>query len=88
MMKQMNIPYYNNSNIEVLTSKIIITITAKIIKIIKLPREKIQKKLTEQQIRIKIKIIIIALIMKKAKLNQRLKTHKNFNKGANKKYNR
>ena len=70
-MKQMNILYYNNSNIEVLTSKIIITIVAKIKKFIKLPRE---KKLTEKKIRTKSKIIIIinnnnnimiALIMKK-----------------------
>ena len=36
----MSILYYNNSNIEVLTSKIIITIMAKIGKIIKLPQEK------------------------------------------------
>ena len=43
IMKQINTPYYNISNIEVLASKIIITITTKIIKIIKLPREKIQK---------------------------------------------
>ena len=74
-MKQMSILYYNNSNIEVLTSKIIITIVAKIGKIIKLPRE---KKLTEKQIRTKTKIIIImiiniiiALIMEK--INERLK---------------
>ena len=59
MMKQMSIPYYNNSNIEVLTSKFFIIITAKIIKIIKLPREKNTKKITEKQIRIKIKLIII-----------------------------
>ena len=43
-MKQINTPYYNNNNIEVLTFKIITAITAKIIKIIKLSREKkIQK---------------------------------------------
>ena len=71
-MKQMNILYYNNNNIEVLTSKIIITITAKIIKLINYPEKKNTKKLTEKQIRTKIKIIIInniiiALIMKKEK---------------------
>ena len=79
----MSIHYYNNSNIEVLTSKIIITIVSKIIlllpkivKIINLPRE---KKLTEKQIRKKTKIIIImtmnniiALIMKKNK--EKIKT--------------
>ena len=71
----MSIHYYNNSNIEVLTSKIIITIMPKIVKIIKLPRE---KKLTEKQIRKKTKIIIImtinniiALIMKKIKLKKK-----------------
>ena len=55
----MSILYYNNSNIEVLTSKIIISIMAKIGKIIKLPRE---KKLTEKQIRTKTKIIIMMMI--------------------------
>ena len=67
----MGILYHNNNKIEVLTSKIIITIMAKKVKIIKSPRE---KKLTEKQIRTKSKIIIIinnnnnimiALIMKK-----------------------
>ena len=71
-MKQINIPYYSNNNIKVLTSTIIITITVKIIKIIKLPQKKIYKNLTEKKIRTKTKIIIImiiniiiALIMKK-----------------------
>ena len=74
-MKNMSIHYYNNSNIEVLTSKIIITIMPKIVKIIKLPWE---KKLIEKQIRKKAKSIIImtinyiiALIMKKIKLNKK-----------------
>ena len=35
-----SISYYNNSNIKDLTYKIIITIIAKIVKIIKLPQEK------------------------------------------------
>ena len=39
-MKYINTLYYNNINIEGLTSKNIITIIAKIIKIIKLPRGK------------------------------------------------
>ena len=52
-MKQIKIPCYNNSNIEVLTSKIIITITVKTITIIKLHREK------KKQVRTKIEIIII-----------------------------
>ena len=40
-MKHINTPYYNNKNIEVLTSENIIIITAKIIiKNIKLPRGK------------------------------------------------
>lgn len=42
-MKQIKIPYHNKNNIEVLTSKILIIITFKEIKIIKLPREKTQK---------------------------------------------
>ena len=37
LMKQINKPYYNNKNIKALISKNIITITAKTIKIIKLP---------------------------------------------------
>ena len=44
-MKQIKIPCYNNSNIEVLTSKIIITLTVKTITIIKLPREINKKKI-------------------------------------------
>ena len=59
-MKQMSILYYNKNKIEILTSTIIITIMAKIIKIIKLPRE---KKLIEKQIRTKTKIIIIIIII-------------------------
>ena len=39
IMKQIKISCYNNSNIEILTSEIIITITVKTITIIKLPRE-------------------------------------------------
>ena len=39
-MKQIKISCHNNNNIEVLASKIIITITVKTIVIIKLPREK------------------------------------------------
>ena len=39
-MKPINTPYYNNNNIEILTSKISITITAKTIKNIKLLWEK------------------------------------------------
>ena len=43
-MKQMSILYYSKNKIEVLTSKIIITIMAKIIKNIKLPRAKKNRK--------------------------------------------
>ena len=46
IMKQINTPYYNNKNIGVVTSKIIIAITIKTIKNIKLFREK--KTLTTQ----------------------------------------
>ena len=49
-MKHMNTPYYNNINIEALTSKNIITITAKTIKNIKLSRKKI-KILTKEKAR-------------------------------------
>ena len=58
-MKQINILYYNNSNIEALTSKIIITIIVKTIKIIKKSGEKNIKKLTKKQARTRTKIIII-----------------------------
>ena len=47
-MKHMNTPYYNNINIEALTSKNIIIITAKIIKNIKLSRKK-SKILTKEE---------------------------------------
>ena len=40
IMKHINTSYYNSRNIEDLTSKNIITITAKTIKNIKLPRRK------------------------------------------------
>ena len=43
-IKHINTSYYNNNNIEGLTSKNIITITTKIIKIIKLSEEKITQK--------------------------------------------
>ena len=44
----MSIPYYNNSNIEVLISKIITTITSKTIKKIKLHQEKNTKKINKR----------------------------------------
>ena len=47
-MKQIKIHYHKNNNIEVLTSKNIITITIKIIKIIRLPREKKHKKINKK----------------------------------------
>ena len=50
-------------NIETLISKNIITITAKKLKIIQLPREKKTLIKDEARKKIKIKIIIIALIM-------------------------
>ena len=50
-MKQINISYYNKSNIEILTSKIVVTITVKTIKIIKLNREKNTKK-QEQKLKL------------------------------------
>ena len=60
-MKNINTPYYNNRNIEAWISKNIITITAKIIKIIKLSWEKnINKKESKKK-----NVIIIALIMGK-----------------------
>ena len=40
MMKQISIPYYNNSNIEVLTSKIILAITTKTLKLSNYPERK------------------------------------------------
>ena len=47
-MKQIKIHCHNNSNIEILISKIIITITVKTIKNIKVPREKNTKKLKKK----------------------------------------
>ena len=66
-MKNINISYYNNSNIEDLTSKNIITIIAKTTKNIKLFREKNSKTLIKEEVRKKniIIIIIIAWIMGK-----------------------
>ena len=63
-MKQINISYYNNNNIKVLTFKIITTITVKTIKIIKLPREKKTQKNNIKATKI-IFMNIIVLIMKK-----------------------
>ena len=51
----MSILYYNKNKIKVLTSKIIITIMPKIVKIIKLPRE---KKITEKKIK-KLKLLLL-----------------------------
>ena len=73
IMKHINTLYYNNRNIETLTSKNIITNTAKTIKIIKLSQRKKSKTLKKEEARKKTKIIIfIALIMGK-KFNQRKK---------------
>ena len=75
IMKHINTFYYNNRNIETLISKIIITITAKTIKNIKLPREKKLKNINKRgrkKEKTKIIIIIIALIMG-TKFNQIIK---------------
>ena len=70
-MKHINRSYYNNNNIEGLTSKNIITIIVKTMKNIKLYRgEKNLKTLIKEEARKKTKIIIIALIMGK-KFNQK-----------------
>ena len=72
-MKYINTLYYNNRNIETLISKNIITITSKIITIIKLPREKKTKTLTKEKARKKAKIIIIIALIMGKKFNQRKK---------------
>ena len=64
-MKQIKIPCHNNSNIEVLTSKIIITTTTS--------REKKASKKKNKIIIIILNINIIIALIKKTKLNQRLK---------------
>ena len=91
-MKKINILYHKNINIEVLTSKIIITITVKIINIIKQTWE---KKWIKKHVRTKTKIIIInilniniiiALITWKNEIKSKAeKKPKNINKRANKK---
>ena len=86
-MKHITTLYYNNNNIKGLTSKNIITIIAKTIKIIELFRgEKNLKILIKEKARKKTKIIIIIALIMGKKFNQRKKRSNNFNKRANKKW--
>ena len=71
IIKNINTPYYNNRNIEALISKNIITIIAKTINIIKLPREKNSKTLTKEEEKKTKTIIIIVLIMEKNSIKEK-----------------
>ena len=74
IIKHIKTFYYNNNNIEVLASKIIITIIATIIKNIKLPKEKKLKNINKRGNKKKTKIIIIiALLMEKTKIKSKNK---------------
>ena len=73
-MKHINAPYYNNNNIEALTSKNIISIIVKIVKIIKLPQEEKLKNINKRRSKKKTKIISIIIInalMMEKKLNKK-----------------